>query len=169
VSTGSNAAVSALGANEGDVEDARSPVHTHSVPQHHHGIGTLAVVGSGAHTHSVPSPTFSLSNCTQSGVGCSTVRGVSGPGLVGSLEVGVVGLGPDLDDKVVQGRARGQDWRTTPLWGLGKRRRLLHDGRASTIQAAIVAHGGEATAAVRRFRQLAGEDRDALLAFLRSL
>jgi CxxC motif-containing protein (DUF1111 family) len=78
-------------------------------------------------------------------------------------------VGADLDDKVVQGQARGQDWRTTPLWGLGKRPRLLHDGRAQSIQAAIVAHGGEATAAVRRFRQLAGEDRDALLAFLGSL
>ena len=78
-------------------------------------------------------------------------------------------VGPGLDDKVVQGQARGQDWRTTPLWGLGKRLRLLHDGRAETIQAAIVAHGGEATAAVQRYRQLAGQDRDALLAFLRSL
>ena len=78
-------------------------------------------------------------------------------------------VGPGLDDKVVQGQARGQDWRTTPLWGLGKRLRLLHDGRAETIQAAIVAHGGEATAAVQRFRQLAGEDRDALLTFLGSL
>ena len=55
-------------------------------------------------------------------------------------------LGPDLDDKVVQGRASGRDWRTTPLWGLGLRPRLLHDGRAHTIAEAIAAHGGEAAA-----------------------
>ena len=78
-------------------------------------------------------------------------------------------LGPNLDDKFVQGGARGQDWRTTPLWGLGRRLRLLHDGRARTIEGAIVAPRGEAAAAAQRFRQLAGEDRGALLTFLRSL
>jgi CxxC motif-containing protein (DUF1111 family) len=78
-------------------------------------------------------------------------------------------LGPDLDDKVVQGQAAGHDWRTTPLWGLGSRDRLLHDGRARTLAAAIMAHGGEATSAVRHFMSLAPEARDAVLIFLQSL
>jgi CxxC motif-containing protein (DUF1111 family) len=78
-------------------------------------------------------------------------------------------LGPDLDDKVVQGQATGADWRTTPLWGLGTRPRLLHDRRAHTLTAAILAHGGEAASAVRRFRTLSNSERDTLLAFLRSL
>ena len=78
-------------------------------------------------------------------------------------------LGPDLDDKVVQGRAGGRDWRTTPLWGLGSRPRLLHDGRARTISDAILAHGGEAAAAQQRFSRLAPEARDALLAYLTGL
>jgi CxxC motif-containing protein (DUF1111 family) len=78
-------------------------------------------------------------------------------------------VGPDLDDKVDQGQARGADWRTTPLWGLGARQRLLHDGRARTIPAAILAHAGEASAAVRRYRELPEADREALLAFLASL
>jgi CxxC motif-containing protein (DUF1111 family) len=78
-------------------------------------------------------------------------------------------LGPDLDDKVVQGEAGGRDWRTSPLWGLGSRSRLLHDGRASTIEAAVAAHGGEAAPATRRFRELSPADRRDLLAFLRSL
>lgn len=78
-------------------------------------------------------------------------------------------LGPDLDDKVVQGQAGGRDWRTTPLWGLGTRPRLLHDGRARTIPEAILAHHGEATAARERFRLLSPEERDALLVFLAGL
>jgi CxxC motif-containing protein (DUF1111 family) len=78
-------------------------------------------------------------------------------------------LGPDLDDKVVQGQANGSDWRTTPLWGLGARQRFLHDGRARTLIEAILAHGGEATRAKQRFLRLLPPDSDALLAFLSSL
>lgn len=78
-------------------------------------------------------------------------------------------LGSDLDDKVVQGQASGRDWRTTPLWGLRMRVRLLHDGRARTIAEAILAHGGEATAVRQRFRLLSPEERDALRSFLAGL
>jgi CxxC motif-containing protein (DUF1111 family) len=78
-------------------------------------------------------------------------------------------MGPDLDDGVVQAQARGQDWRTTPLWGLGQRQRYLHDGRARTLPDAITAHGGQAAAAASAFRALGPEDRSALLAFLGSL
>jgi CxxC motif-containing protein (DUF1111 family) len=77
-------------------------------------------------------------------------------------------LGTDLDDSVVQGEARGRDWRTAPLWGLGSRTRFLHDGRARSIPAAILTHGGEAQAAVQQFRALPPEDRGVLLEFLAS-
>ena len=52
-------------------------------------------------------------------------------------------MGPELDDGVVQGSARGRDWRTTPLWGLSEPTRFLHDGRADSLEAAILAHGGD--------------------------
>ena len=78
-------------------------------------------------------------------------------------------LGPDLDDKVVQGRAGGRDWRTAPLWGVGARPRLLHDGRAHTVEQAILVHGGEAAAARQRFRSLSQQEREALLTFLAGL
>ena len=45
-------------------------------------------------------------------------------------------MGPDLADGLPQGEAGGTDWRTTPLWGLGNRTRLLHDARARTLEAA---------------------------------
>ena len=68
-----------------------------------------------------------------------------------------------------------REWRTAPLWGLGLmeavngRLVLLHDGRAGSFEEAILWHGGEASASRGRFLQLAGEDRDALVAFLESI
>jgi CxxC motif-containing protein (DUF1111 family) len=75
-------------------------------------------------------------------------------------------MGPELDDKVVEGQAGGREWRTTPLWGLGTRPRLLHDGRAHTITEAILAHGGEADATRQRFALLPRSERAAFLAYL---
>jgi CxxC motif-containing protein (DUF1111 family) len=45
----------------------------------------------------------------------------------------------------------------------------LHDGRARTIEEAILWHGGEAARAQRRFLELKRSEREALLRFLRSL
>jgi hypothetical protein len=78
-------------------------------------------------------------------------------------------MGPGLDDGIVQGEASGQDWRTTPLWGLGMRRRFLHDGRARSIGDAILAHDGEGRQAAATFSQLTRPEQDALLTFLLSL
>ena len=69
----------------------------------------------------------------------------------------------------------GTEWRTPPLWGVGLiedvngERFLLHDGRARTLAEAILWHGGEAEAAREAFRAMPKEEREALLAFLRSL
>lgn len=70
---------------------------------------------------------------------------------------------------IADGAAGPRDFRTPPLWGLGRSAPYLHDGRASTAEAAIAAHLGEAAAASRAVSQLAPADREALLAFLRSL
>jgi CxxC motif-containing protein (DUF1111 family) len=78
-------------------------------------------------------------------------------------------MGRALDDRVVQGSAAGSDWRTTPLWGLRDRVRFIHDGRARSVEAAILAHGGEAERARQRFRSLTTEARRSLLTFLRTL
>lgn len=67
------------------------------------------------------------------------------------------------------GEAAPEDFRTPPLWGLGRTAPYLHDGRADTIEAAIEAHGGEASRALAEFTELGEADREALLAFLASL
>jgi CxxC motif-containing protein (DUF1111 family) len=84
-------------------------------------------------------------------------------------------MGEQLADGLVDARASGQEWRTTPLWGLGLLELispdagLLHDGRARSPEEAILWHGGEAAKARARFVVLRSGERDALLAFLRSL
>ncbi|MCP9848442.1 di-heme oxidoredictase family protein [Cyanobium sp. Morenito 9A2] len=84
-------------------------------------------------------------------------------------------LGPGLDDGVAEQGAAGGEWRTAPLWGLGLTQRVnasagfLHDGRARTIQEAILWHGGEAAEARRRYLRLPATRREALLAWLHQL
>ncbi len=45
----------------------------------------------------------------------------------------------------------------------------MHDARARGFAEAVLWHGGEGLAARERFRNAPSADRDALLAFLRSL
>ena len=68
------------------------------------------------------------------------------------------------------------EFRTAPLWGVGKRIFLLHDGRTSDLNAAIEAHanGGadsssEANTVVQRYNLLTTPQKQDLLNFLRSL
>ena len=80
-----------------------------------------------------------------------------------------------LNDNYVSGLARGNEWRTTPLWGIGLQEIVnghtyfLHDGRARNLVEAIMWHGGEAEASKNLFKNMSKEDRDALVAFINSL
>ncbi len=74
-----------------------------------------------------------------------------------------------LGDGITQNRATGGLMRTQPLWGLRTQTRLLHDGRATTIRDAILAHDGQGAAARHAFENLGAFDRAAILAFLNSL
>lgn len=84
-------------------------------------------------------------------------------------------MGEGLADHRPDGRANGRQWKTPPLWGLGLvptvngHSRLLHDGRARNASEAILWHGGEAEASKQAYLALPKADRDALLAFLKSL
>jgi CxxC motif-containing protein (DUF1111 family) len=78
-------------------------------------------------------------------------------------------MGNGLADGIEQGSAKGDQFRTAPLWGLSKRVFYLHDGRATRIEDAILEHGGEATNALNRFTRLNRNDRNNLLSFLNAL
>lgn len=84
-------------------------------------------------------------------------------------------MGDALADNRPDGGANGREWRTTPLWGLRLMRQflngqafLMHDGRAATVEAAILLHGGEALKARTAFGALAASARAALLDFVES-
>lgn len=84
-------------------------------------------------------------------------------------------MGPGLADNRPDFAASGSEWRTPPLWGIGLTKEVtgyeyyLHDGRARTLQEAILWHGGEAQAARDRFTALPADSRAAVLRFLQSL
>jgi CxxC motif-containing protein (DUF1111 family) len=81
-------------------------------------------------------------------------------------------MGFGLADGVSQGQAGPREFRTAPLWGLGKRIFFLHDGRTSDLKEAIREHqslGSEANAVVANFRGLPQSQKQDLLNFLRSL
>jgi CxxC motif-containing protein (DUF1111 family) len=46
---------------------------------------------------------------------------------------------------------------------------LLHDGRAKSIEEAILFHGGEADLSKTKFKNLSATDKSAVLKFLKSL
>lgn len=71
--------------------------------------------------------------------------------------------------------ATTREWRTPPLWGLGLvptvngHQRLLHDGRASGFEEAILWHGGEATSSKNHYLNLSKEERASVIEFLKSI
>lgn len=74
-----------------------------------------------------------------------------------------------LGDGIEQGDAKGNEIRTAPLWGLSAEPTYLHDGRALTIDQAILAHDGQGRGARDRYTRLDPQASAKLLAFLRSL
>jgi CxxC motif-containing protein (DUF1111 family) len=85
-------------------------------------------------------------------------------------------MGPSLDDGYTEGSALTAEWRTPPLWGLGLSKNsqggnyfLLHDGRAHSINEAIMLHGGEAEQSKNAYAQLSDTEKQQLIEFLESL
>jgi CxxC motif-containing protein (DUF1111 family) len=81
-------------------------------------------------------------------------------------------MGTNLADGVSQGGAGPDQFRSAPLWGLGQRIFLLHDGRTTDLVDAIREHassGSEANNVIQNFRRLNPQQQQDLLNFLRSL
>lgn len=85
-------------------------------------------------------------------------------------------MGSGLDDGYTEGNAKTHEWRTPPLWGIGLSEGsqggnhfLMHDGRARSIEEAILMHGGEATNSKTNYLKLSQSEKEALLKFIKSL
>jgi CxxC motif-containing protein (DUF1111 family) len=133
-----------------------------------------------------PPPTLPLSLAAKAGkslftqIGCSnchipSMTTASNP--VAALDRRSVPLYSDLllhdmgtlSDGIAQAAARPQEMRTAPLWGLRVRGPYLHDGRAATVDAAIVLHDGEAAITRDRYNALSAALKQQLLQFLASI
>jgi CxxC motif-containing protein (DUF1111 family) len=85
-------------------------------------------------------------------------------------------MGAELDDGYTEGSAKTYEWRTPPLWGLGLSKNsqggtyfLLHDGRAKSIEEAILLHGGEGNQSREKYQRLTDDEKKQLIQFLESL
>jgi CxxC motif-containing protein (DUF1111 family) len=74
-----------------------------------------------------------------------------------------------LGDGVAQADANPTEMKTAPLWGLRARAPYLHDGRAATVDAAILAHDGEGATARDRFKGLSPDVQSQLVDYLNTL
>jgi CxxC motif-containing protein (DUF1111 family) len=127
-----------------------------------------------------PRPRSTLGSRSFEQVGCAACHVPSlttGPSAVAALNLRTLrpysdfllhDMG-DLGDGIEQGEANGREMRTAPLWGLRLQTTFLHDGRATSISDAILAHDGQARRARERFKALSGDGKKKLLAFLAGL
>jgi len=113
--------------------------------------------------------------------GKSTVAALSNKPVNLFSDLLIHGMGPGLADNIVQGSAKGDEFRTALLWGLGQRLFFLHDGRTKNLLEAIQAHKStrdeqhegfkpsEANAVIDSFNRLLEQQKQDILNFLRSL
>jgi CxxC motif-containing protein (DUF1111 family) len=118
---------------------------------------------------------FAQVNC----VGCHIPEIPSAAGPLGAFtDLLLHDLGPDLADGISMGMPQfstisplntAGEFRTQPLWGVSMHGPWMHDGRAGTINDAILLHGGEATAARDAYLGLTQAERDAIIKFLEAI
>jgi CxxC motif-containing protein (DUF1111 family) len=100
------------------------------------------------------------------------VPAVSSVAVPAFSDIEIHNMGTGLADNVSQGSAGGGQFRTAPLWGLGQRIFLLHDGRTTNLVTAIqdhASHGSEANTVEENFSNLSTTQQQDILNFLRSL
>ena len=126
--------------------------------------GSALFVSTGCSTCHNPSPgTTQVSNVTTS---------LSKVSVNAYSDIEIHHMGTGLTDNVSQGNAGGDQFRTAPLWGLGQRIFLLHDGRTTNLITAIqdhASHGSEASFVEEQFFNLNSTQQQEILDFLRSL
>jgi CxxC motif-containing protein (DUF1111 family) len=135
---------------------------------------------------SVPAQSIDTGRALFSSIGCATchnptpgttqmssfIPALSKAPVAAFSDIEIHHMGTGLADNVSQGSAGGDQFRTAPLWGLGQRIFLLHDGRTTNLMQAIQAHaspGSEANTVEQNFDNLGPSQQQDLLNFLRSL
>src|SRR6266436_5587083 len=170
---------------------AQSTTSTSSTSPTTASLTSTSVLSSAAGTSTTSTSTTSTSTTTVSrgqqvfgNIGCkachapsqttgkSAMTGQSNVPFQPYSDLALHDMGTGLADNVSQGGANGRQFRTAPLWGAGQRLFFLHDGRTDDLDHAIRQHsssGSEANGVIGNYNQLGFTDRQALVAFLRSL
>jgi CxxC motif-containing protein (DUF1111 family) len=134
----------------------------------------------------VPASTIAAGEAVFNSIGCATCHNPNlGPTQVSNMVPALSGqtfhpftdmelhhMGTGFADNVSQGNAGGDQFRTAPLWGLGQRIFLDHDGRDLNINGTIENHrsnGSEANTVINNFNNLNFTQKQELFDFLRSL
>lgn len=115
-------------------------------------------------------------------IGCTSCHIPTLPSTIGDVnaytDLLLHDMGPALADGISQGLPQPStisggnttdEWRTQPLWGVRLHAPYLHDGRADTLEQAILAHGGEGQASRDAFAALTQTEQDNIIAFLEIL
>src|SRR3989441_6505808 len=139
----------------------------------------------GANGHPACSPSVNDGRNLFNAIGCATCHTPSlttGSSPIAALnqkqarlfsDLAVHHMGVGLADYVTQGSAGPDEFRTAPLWGVGRRAFFLHDGRAKDLLQAVLAHdspGSEADRVIDVFQfLLSPSQKQDILNFLRSL
>jgi len=108
--------------------------------------------------------------------GPSTIKALSNKTFSPYTDLLLHDMGSALDDHYTEGSAKTYEWKTPALWGLGLSQNsqggnyfLMHDGRAHSIEEAILMHGGEGEQSKTNFQNLSGTEKNQVLKFLKSL
>lgn len=118
---------------------------------------------------------FAETGCGGCHISRLPVKTTSGAGFIDAYtDLLLHDMGPQLADRTASGRILASRWRTAPLWGLSHALKnesiaLLHDGRASSVEQAILWHGGQAEAARAAFIAMPMEQRRLLISWVGSL
>jgi CxxC motif-containing protein (DUF1111 family) len=147
--------------------------------------GTSSTSAASSASTSISSTAFQQGEQIFQNIGCNachTINQTTGNSELGPAATNVTyqpfsdfavhDMGSGLADRVTQGIATGNQFRSAPLWGVGQRLFFLHDGRTNNIVTAIEDHAGsgsEANTVINNFNMLSATDQQALVNFLRAL
>jgi CxxC motif-containing protein (DUF1111 family) len=144
------------------------PAPAPDTPSTANGRGLFAKVGC-VHCHT---PSFATGKMISSGSSTSPSVALSKQTVNLFSDILVHHMGKGLADRITQGGAGPDEFRTAPLWGVGQRVFFLHDGRTSNLAEAIEAHrshGSEANKVIEGFHRLTTAEQQDVVNFLRSL
>lgn len=165
-------------ANQNFSDDVTFYVETLAVPARRDVNDSQVIAGgvlftqvncTGCHT-----PSFTTQTAMDIG-GKPAIEGLKGQIIYPFSDMLLHDMGEGLSDGRRDFLASGNEWKTRPLWGIGLTKTVnpgagfLHDGRADTLEEAILWHGGEASQSRDEFASLSKSERDQLIEFLRSL